>query len=539
MEHSEWESDPANRHSSVTGTSSTMPTLSCNPRQTDGQVRQQSQQQQYFDDRPQGGQAAVPSSSRYTAPLPSTYASVTTSSSSVRESGSRIAMETHEPQYGHQYAHGPMASIAAGPNWTFEGQTAAPPQPPSLKQYFPTAFSDRLAPADNSQAFGQSSIAFPYEASQDAWALWPQAPGPQQPATWSDHQANSVRSPTFDPRALTSNLAASGGSNSLQRSRTSQDQASARLEIAPPQQASEQYPLSRQRSPPFPPQQHQPQPMSQPIQQGLHFAPPPEPLPPWTAGQKAASILPLPPYPIPVQRIEASTWSKSLGDETNPVKAPATDWSSTSVPSKRRIAQSACETCRRKRTKCVTDRGQIGCNVCRSLRIPCLFSGVDKRKESVRVLRSRLAQLEDLVSKLQTCDETELKDILSKLRLGAGTSQAENPSKHPTAASTDVPSPRPFEVKGTEDPKLKDTLDESGDEETFKRSATATVDSKSRNNRSNESSNLSKGKNKQEDSCDSANTNAQESTLIELTDRYVRQKLNTALTFVLRPRLKS
>ena len=515
MDHSEWESDPANPRSSVVGASSAPPTSSGNPRQTDGQAPQQSQQQRYFNDHPpQGSQAALPIPARHTAGLPGTYASVTTSSSSVQESASRTAMHILEPQYGHQYTHGPLASSAAGPNWTYEGQTAPPPQAPSFQQYTPTAFSHRLSPADDFQTFGQSSSAFPYDPSQ-AWPSWPQAQGSQQPLSWNDYQANSVLSPTFVSRPSTTNIAASGGSNSaLQGRRSYKDQALGRLDIGPPQQAFEQYPQSRQRPPPFPSQQYQPT----PIQQGLQFAPP-EPQSPWAAKQTADFILPLPPYAISPQQLDASTWSKHSGIETSPVTAPVADLPSTSVPSKRRIAQSACETCRRKRTKCVTDRGQIGCNVCRSLRIPCLFSGVDKRKESVRVLRSRLAQLEDLVSKLQSCDETDLRDILSKLRNGVESPQVEKSTWLAAVASQKVSPLKPFKMEGVDDPKLEDVLDGSGDEETFKRSATAPHKSKSRRNEPNEGSKTSKGKNMKQDSYGSEISNATENTLIELTDR--------------------
>lgn len=98
----------------------------------------------------------------------------------------------------------------------------------------------------------------------------------------------------------------------------------------------------------------------------------------------------------------------------------AADQSRSQGPLKKRIAQSACETCRRKRTKCVIEPGHIECSVCRSLRIPCLFSGIDKRKESVRVLRSRLARLETIVGKMMTADQREAEHLLSKLRHGEG-----------------------------------------------------------------------------------------------------------------------
>lgn len=82
---------------------------------------------------------------------------------------------------------------------------------------------------------------------------------------------------------------------------------------------------------------------------------------------------------------------------------------------RKRIAQSACELCRKKRTRCVVDpdnaynlqyaetRG-LACNSCLSQNMECIFSGVDRRKESVRELRARLAFLEGLFERLRSME---------------------------------------------------------------------------------------------------------------------------------------
>lgn len=82
----------------------------------------------------------------------------------------------------------------------------------------------------------------------------------------------------------------------------------------------------------------------------------------------------------------------------------------------KKIAQSACETCRKKRTRCVREQGQDACEACRIANIDCVFSGIDKRKESIKSLRARLANLEDFFTRLRGAGRQETQNILQDIR---------------------------------------------------------------------------------------------------------------------------
>ena len=92
--------------------------------------------------------------------------------------------------------------------------------------------------------------------------------------------------------------------------------------------------------------------------------------------------------------------------------------------SRRRIANSACENCRRKRTRCTVDsaRGDGTCNNCIALGIDCHFSGVDKRKESVRDLRARVAYIENLLDRIRAADvgSSLMRDLIAEIKADAG-----------------------------------------------------------------------------------------------------------------------
>ena len=91
--------------------------------------------------------------------------------------------------------------------------------------------------------------------------------------------------------------------------------------------------------------------------------------------------------------------------------------------SRRKIANSACENCRRKRTRCTVDsaRGDGTCNNCIALGIDCHFSGVDKRKESVRDLRARVAYIENLFDRIRAAEvgSSLMRDIIAEIKADA------------------------------------------------------------------------------------------------------------------------
>lgn len=104
------------------------------------------------------------------------------------------------------------------------------------------------------------------------------------------------------------------------------------------------------------------------------------------------------------------------------------------VASRKRIAQSACELCRKKRTRCVIDPESDHpqkCNNCINLNADCVFSGVDRRKESVKDLRARLAELEQLFERLRNCkddqDMQEQWEIVRKSEPNSNTFQLISP----------------------------------------------------------------------------------------------------------------
>jgi len=117
------------------------------------------------------------------------------------------------------------------------------------------------------------------------------------------------------------------------------------------------------------------------------------------------------PYPTNQQHNHHDHHASSSGTFANPPPSSTTS-AALLQQQRKRIAQSACELCRKKRTRCVVDpenpynlryadsRG-LACNSCISQNIECVFSGVDRRKESVRELRSRLSFLEALFEKLR------------------------------------------------------------------------------------------------------------------------------------------
>lgn len=115
--------------------------------------------------------------------------------------------------------------------------------------------------------------------------------------------------------------------------------------------------------------------------------------------------------------IQPSLASEGAAERSEQVAGPSqTPLASAAGPHRKRIAQSACETCRRKRTKCIIESGNTDCTTCRNLNLECVFSGIDKRKESVRELRARLAQLESLFEKLQSVEDEQLSALVSAIK---------------------------------------------------------------------------------------------------------------------------
>ena len=112
-----------------------------------------------------------------------------------------------------------------------------------------------------------------------------------------------------------------------------------------------------------------------------------------------------------------SSSSPGLGD-TAEGKAPTSTASfSNSPPLRKQIAQSACELCRKKRTRCVVEPDRDQCNNCRAFQVNCVFSGVDRRKESVKEMRSRLAYLECRFERLRHCkDDTDMREEWKSFR---------------------------------------------------------------------------------------------------------------------------
>lgn len=149
-------------------------------------------------------------------------------------------------------------------------------------------------------------------------------------------------------------------------------------------------------------------------------APLASPVPGPTTSFHAPSVVQ--PYP---RTSNSSPSIATFGDTLATVDQNAAASASAAQPTpshKKRIAQSACETCRRKRTRCVVEPdSQNGeCNNCRALGVECLFSGVDKRKESVKDLRARVAYLEQLFENVRSAStESALRVVLEEVRSDA------------------------------------------------------------------------------------------------------------------------
>lgn len=64
---------------------------------------------------------------------------------------------------------------------------------------------------------------------------------------------------------------------------------------------------------------------------------------------------------------------------------------------KRKVAHLACEACRKRRIKCdpSKDNNDATCGYCKHMAVPCVWSGQDRRRETINDLRRRLAEVED------------------------------------------------------------------------------------------------------------------------------------------------
>lgn len=73
----------------------------------------------------------------------------------------------------------------------------------------------------------------------------------------------------------------------------------------------------------------------------------------------------------------------------------------------RKNAATACDVCRRRRIRCLpADEPGQPCKGCAAGSVECIFSGSDKRKESMQELRAKLSQFESLFSGLSGVAES-------------------------------------------------------------------------------------------------------------------------------------
>lgn len=79
----------------------------------------------------------------------------------------------------------------------------------------------------------------------------------------------------------------------------------------------------------------------------------------------------------------------------------------------------ACELCRKRRSKCVVEAEGGECQVCLASGVPCVFTGVDRRKDNLRTTRSRLNYLEDCMRRLRCCPSTEVQNVLRDMEPGS------------------------------------------------------------------------------------------------------------------------
>lgn len=55
-----------------------------------------------------------------------------------------------------------------------------------------------------------------------------------------------------------------------------------------------------------------------------------------------------------------------------------------------RIRSQTCERCRSRRSRCVSDGASGVCRACREAGVECVYTGIDKRRQSTKRLRARL-----------------------------------------------------------------------------------------------------------------------------------------------------
>lgn len=367
----------------------------------------------------------------YFQPAPTPYTSSSSSSSAAQplgmslDSGQAVSGMPSTFDHRHRYTHGPEH----GQHTVFQASLGNPyhmgiaqsqhergPYHPGTPQGYPQAPASHHS--QNMPPYPHRPYARPeptdlhqqQSGNQSTTPGLPQVPlytlPPGIDSTGPDHLYGNPSEPTtfYNPQL---------GPSSLNSSRLGQDQRS--WQQAQPVPASSPYAYQQ-----YP----------QPQQQVGGFSWPMAPL-----QQPSIHVPAHQESPLAIQTVDLPpTWLAAVSEEpsasasasSSALASPRTNAATlagpprAAGPSKRHIAQSACETCRRKRTKCVIDSGQLACNVCKSLRVPCLFSGIDKRKESVRLLRTRLAQLEAIYGKLQTADSREVEALLNSIRRDVG-----------------------------------------------------------------------------------------------------------------------
>lgn len=87
---------------------------------------------------------------------------------------------------------------------------------------------------------------------------------------------------------------------------------------------------------------------------------------------------------------------------------------SAAASEQRKNCRNACESCRKKRIRCITDDGATICKSCASSGSECFFSGIDRRKDNVQELRNRIAYLEGLLAPLHQLDGPDFSDMLQQ-----------------------------------------------------------------------------------------------------------------------------
>lgn len=83
-----------------------------------------------------------------------------------------------------------------------------------------------------------------------------------------------------------------------------------------------------------------------------------------------------------------------------------------------RIRRQSCERCRSRRSRCVTDGVTGVCQACRDLGVECIYTGIDKRRQSTKQLRARLAYLEDVYFCIRNSPDEALRELQWGIRAG-------------------------------------------------------------------------------------------------------------------------